>query len=190
MPVDGKCLRVLAHIWRNRSDSDGNFNLPILLVRLAQPVPMNNSIEHRDSNLDTLGKLWLSALLKVYGLVFEFFISHDRRNSGWVIILHSAMFRVIDSHWWLWQRFRGPRPGCKGTYRDLAGFICQSQRSPCSYQTSGGNKHSMLVCNNTFHFDLRSRDFQALIMNIHPSLANSPLSSVCEQPSVQLLLYE
>ena len=43
------------------------------------------------------------------------------------------MFRVIDSHWLLCQRFCDPRLQCQESYRDMARFTCQSQRSPCSH---------------------------------------------------------
>ena len=43
------------------------------------------------------------------------------------------------------------------------------------------------VCNNMLHFNMHSRNFPALIMKMHNSLANSPLFSVCERQSVRLL---
>ena len=60
-------------------------------------------------------------------------VTSGRRNSGWVIILHSDMFRVIDLHWRQWQRYRDPRRPCQESYRYMGGFICLSKRSPCSH---------------------------------------------------------
>ena len=70
----------------------------------------------------------LTSIAAIYAL--NSFLVEDATQTEW---LFSILIRVIDSHWWQWQRYCDPRPRCRVSYRCMGGFITPSQRSQCSH---------------------------------------------------------